>query len=448
MFVKIKSYRLFFLFFMLIIFSCDKEKTTTNIEEIQRVKTVKVTEERFLEDLNTFGTISYKTKNDITVLVEGNINKLYVNEGDFVKKGQVIAELKNIQLEIQKEQAFNSFESAKASLVQYESNLISDKLNVESRLLSLEKSKLNLEQLQLELKEAKSTLEKNKELLHIGGITESAYKNMELNVTAKETDVKIMEKEIEISSLGFRDIDLINNGYEISQDVNINLKNFIELNTSSSRANVESAKANVLNAEKNLYSAQKLMEELKIKAVTDGIVGAIYFEEGEFVPEKEKIVTLMNVSIVDAIFSIQEQDIQYFDIGNSLSVEITSLNKKIDCKISEISPIADSASGNFTVKASIKNYDNSIKPGMFVKCIIKRNDATEYCCIPETTLLQKEGNIGFIFSVVNNFVVQKEINILKNKNGKLWIDSGIKDGELIVDKPSPFLKEGEKVEIY
>ena len=50
--------------------------------------------------------------------------------------------------------------------------------------------------------------------------------------------------------------------------------------------------------------------------------------------------------------------------------------------------------------------------------------------------------------MVNNFVVQKEINILKNKNGKLWIDNGIKDGELIVDKPSPFLKEGEKVEIY
>ncbi len=448
MFVKIKNSSLIFLFFLLIIFSCDKEKSTTNLEEIQKVKTIKVTKERFLEDLNTFGTISYKTKNDITVLVEGTISKLFVKEGDFVRKGQIIAELKNIQLEIQQEQAFNSLESAKSSLVQCESNLISDRLNVESRLLSLEKSKLNLEQLQLELKELKSTLEKNRELLYIGGITESSFKSMELNVTAKETDVKIMEKEIEISSLGFRDIDLINNGYEISQDVNINRKNFIELNTSSSRANVESAKSNVLNAEKNLYSAQKLIDELKIKAVTDGIVGATYFEEGEFVPEKEKIITLMNVSTVDAIFSIQEQDIQYFDIGNSLSVEITSLNKIIDCKISEISPIADSASGNFTVKASIKNHDNSIKPGMFVKCNIKRNDTIEYCCIPETTLLQKEGNLGFVFSVVNNFVVQKEINILKNKNGKLWIDNGIKDGELIVDKPSPFLKEGEKVEIY
>ena len=36
------------------------------------------------------------------------------------------------------------------------------------------------------------------------------------------------------------------------------------------------------------------------------------FENGEFVPQNEKLLTLMDISEVNAVFSIQEQDIQYF----------------------------------------------------------------------------------------------------------------------------------------
>ena len=103
----------------------------------------------------------------------------------------------------------------------------------------------------------------------------------------------------------------------------------------------------------------------------------VYFENGEFIPENEKLLTLMDISEVNAVFSIQEQDIQYFHIGDSLTVELPSINKKYNTKISEISPIADSTSGNFTVKALLPNKDSSIKPGMFVKCNVQRNEKDE-----------------------------------------------------------------------
>ena len=99
MFVKIRKCN--FLSVMLIIqftllhISC-REKSNTIIDNstISVVKTVKVENRKLNDDLNSFGIISYKTKNNISVLVEGTLEKIYIREGDYVHKGQTLANLK------------------------------------------------------------------------------------------------------------------------------------------------------------------------------------------------------------------------------------------------------------------------------------------------------------------------------------------------------------------
>lgn len=453
MFVKSKKnkfFSLFILIYLCILFSSCRDKNNISIDtsSLSVVKTVKVENRKLNDDLNSFGTISYKTKNNVSVLVEGTLDKLYIKEGDSVRKGQTLAKLRNVQLEIQKEQAQNALESAKVALYQAEVNLQEQKLNVESRLISLDKSAFSLEQTKLELEEAKTNLENNRELLDVGGVTESSFRSMEISVKAKETDCIVKEKEIEISKLGLRDEDLIANGYAISSDLEEKKKQFIELNTRSAVASIETQKAQLSSAEKNLTSVEKLIDELTIKAPISGVVGVVYFENGEYVPENEKLLTLMDISEVNAVFSIQEQDIQYFNIGDSLTVELPSINKKYNTKISEISPIADSTSGNFTVKALLPNKDTSIKPGMFVKCNVQRNEKSLYLCIPETAIVKKDGDKATVFAVVNGFIVMKEIVLKTQKDGYVWIESGLRESDVLVNKPSPFLKEGEKVEIH
>lgn len=429
--------------------SCrNKNDIIIDTSNLSVVKTVKIENRKLNDDLNSFGTISYKSKNNVCVLVEGTLEKLYVKEGDYVSKGQNLAKLRNVQLEIQKEQAENSLEAAKVALHQAEINLQEEKLNIESRLISLEKSTYTLEQAKLELEEAKTNLENNRQLLAVGGITESSFRSMEISLKSKETDCIVKEKEIEISKLGLRDEDLIANGYVISANQEEKKNQFIELNTRNALANVKTQKAQVSSAEKNLTSVEKLIDELSIKAPVSGVVGILYFENGEYVPENEKLLTLMDISEVNAVFSIQEQDIQFFHTGDFLTVDLPSINKSFNTKISEISPIADSTSGNFTVKALLPNKDATIKPGMFVKCSVQRNEKNFFPCIPETAIINKEGEKAFVFVVVNGFIVIKEISIKTQKDGYVWIESGLKDSDILVNKPSPFLREGEKVEIH
>ena len=93
-----------------------KSSLTTNDDKILSVEKVEVLSSKLLQDISSFGTISYSGKNDVTVQVEGILKKLHVKEGDKVHAGQVLAQVENIQLEIQRQQGETAVNSAEAGV--------------------------------------------------------------------------------------------------------------------------------------------------------------------------------------------------------------------------------------------------------------------------------------------------------------------------------------------
>ncbi|MDR2375745.1 MAG: efflux RND transporter periplasmic adaptor subunit [Treponema sp.] len=399
------------------------------------------------DELSSFGTISYKAKNDITVQVEGTISSILVREGDWVRKDAPIALLKNVQLEIQKDQTIIALEQARTGLSLAQTRLEEARLSAESRLLSLERGRLQLGQKELELEEARSTLKKRRELWEIGGLSDEAYRNLELSVLSQEAEINMLKKELEIAALGLRELDLEAAGFSTAAGDEERKNQFISLNTRSAQAELEAALANLQNAEKSLDSVERLIEELTIRASVPGILGALYFENGEFAGRNEKLATIMDISRVFAVFFIQEQDIRGLSPGSALHIDIPSLDLAYDADITEISPVADPQSGNFSVKAELPNTGARIRPGMFIKCRIPRGEEKHYPAIPETSLLRRDtGEEGQVFCVVKGIAVLREVKIAARREGILWISSGLKEGDLVIDKPSPYLKEGLYVE--
>ena len=335
--------------------------------------------------------------------------------------------------------------SAKASLEITKNQLREQELSVESALILLEKAKLNIEQKELELELQRENLKTKEELYAIGGVTESALKQIKISVKSLETDIAILKKELEISMLGYRDQDLLNAGYIIPIDLNEKKKLIIELNTLSIVTQIKAAEAEVKNAETALSSINKLIDELVITSPLSGVLGSKSYELGEFVKENESIATIMDISNVYGVINIQEKDIVNYSVGSNIEIEIPSLSRKINTKISEISPYADPQSGNFSVKAKIENKDNIIKPGMFIKCNLKQANTTTLYKLPESTLISKSNDVGLVFYVNNGFVIQQSINIKHLKDGFVWFDSELNENDYIINNPSPFLREGQSV---
>lgn len=432
---------------LLLLTACKKAVKSGEREEIPTVETVSAEPAIYTDELTSFGTVSYKTKNDVTALVSGTIQNVYYREGAHVSKGNVLARLRNVQLEIQREQALNAIESAKASLTNAEAKQWDTALGIENRLLTLSRTDLQIRQKKQEIEKLREKYLMQKELYDIGGITESALNDLAFSLETQKTALEIMEKERESASIGLRNEDLLKQGISPSENTDEKIKQLIDLNSQNVYAEINGAKAQLNNAYNNLHSSEKLMEELTLTSPVTGIIGARYYEQGEYVKENEKVFTVIDTATVSAVFSIQEQDIIFFKQGSTLTVTVQSLNRTVNTLISEISPTADPQSGNFTVKADISNADNGIKPGMFVKCIIPRKPPEKTVTIPENASVKKTGNTVSVFIITNGRLVLRELIPKAQKDGMLWISEGIKEHETLVLNPSPFLKEGQYVNI-
>lgn len=437
-------------FLVAIVFTaCPKITASTDVEEQKNlsVRTCSVQLKEFDDSLESFGTISFKTKNDVTVLVPGQLTEFTVKEGDTVKKGQVIARLKNLQMLVQQKMYESEVDSAQARLDLVNSQMQEEILAVESRLLSIEKASLNIQQKELELESQTKNLENKKKLSRIGGVTKSSIESLEVNLSASRTELEIQKKELEMSTLGLRDEDLINAGMLVSDNPKVKKEQLIELNTTTKAKEIESAEAALKTARRQLENANLMMEELVIKSPCDGIIGQNYYENGEYIKENEKLTTVIDISSVYAQIYIQEKEVVKFKKGSPVELEIPSLDIKLKAKVSEISPIASAQSGNFLVKIKVPNSTRAIKPGMFVKANLEKTSPKKMFCLPQTALLTCADGRASFFAVQNTYLVKKEIQFEYEKDGYIWFSQALDEKEKIVDKPSPFLKEGQVVSI-
>lgn len=428
-------------------FGCENERRIPGDSAPVLVQTVIAEKKPFTDNLISFGTLSFKSKNDVTALVEGTLYNLPAKEGDAVRKGQIIARMRNVQLEMQREQARNSVDSAAASLNLAKTKLWDTKLGIESRLLSVEKSNILIAQKEVESAKMEADLQNNKMLYEMGGVTESERETKEIAYKSALAELESMRKERTILSLGLTDQDLLANGITPAGNAAEKKEQIIAVNTKGILAEIEAAESNLRNANNSLSSVNTLLAELTLYAPVDGVVGARYYENGEFVKQNEKVFTIIDIADVYAVFYIQEQDIINFAITSPLELEVQSLGKTIPAKIDEISPMADAQSGNFSVKALIQNTDGDLRPGMFVRCVIPRSEQMVYIALPESALVNQMQEKGTVFCVVNGIAIQKEVGILAQRDGVIWIKSGLNEKEEVIDKPTPFLKEGIHVSI-
>ena len=232
----------FFLIFLcsillLVGFTLDGEEQQKALESkeknISTVEKFEVYFSKLLQDISSFGTISYSEKNDVTVQVEGILKKLYVKEGDRVYSGQILAEMENLQLQIQGQQGESALKSAQAEVNLAKTRLEEGHLAVEGNLLNLEKLELQLQQQRLELEEAELELQNQGELLALGGITAAAYRSQEVALEGKKAAFKIALKEYERQALGFRNQDLLENGIVPDENPETRRQQLVSLNTNT-----------------------------------------------------------------------------------------------------------------------------------------------------------------------------------------------------------------------
>ena len=398
--------------------------------------------------IRSFGSVSFVRKADVSASVEGKLAERYVQEGDAVREGQLLAKLSNVQLEIRRTQAEAAVSSAEANVRLAEERYQDGKRGVEARFISLSKASIQLEQQQREVDNLSKNLRDKELLFQVDGISKEGLENARMQLLAAQSALETMEKDLEIKRVGLRNRDIEDRGFPVPRDPAERERLLVELNTLTLEAEVEVARAQLESARRELSSSEELLKELGLRSPLNGVVGSLYVEIGERVEVGTKVLTLFQSGDMCVVFPVQEEQVVDLRRGMEADVVIdTYPGRTFSAAVTIISPIVDPESGSVTVRAMLERGTDELRPGMFARVTLYTGKAERRILLPTSALVQSDGSTGTVLVVQGGRVFRRKLRLGGQMEGKVEVLDGLKQGEEVISTPSPLLQEGALVDV-
>ena len=411
-------------------------------EKVEKVAVEKVTKRTIIESVNASGKIYPEVEIKISPDISGQITELTVEEGDSVKKGQVLARIYADIYALQRDEAAS---------------------RVTQSVATVENSRAALEALKATLDQARTALERNRKLF--------------------EQQV-ISRAELEQYELSFRSA---------------------EANYNAAKSNIKSLQAGVQSTQTGLSKANKDLSRTTIVAPMNGVISSLKVKKGESVAGSTfnvgtEMMTVADMSVIEVRVDVGENDIVKINIGDSADVEVDAYNNRKFRGI--VTKIASSTTSSSAALATndVTNYEIRIRldkssyldlagktfpfrPGMNASADIKTKRVENVITVPigavnarvkgsdesmaekQAEAKKREEEEDVDVPVTNGdelelvvFVLQKDGTVKKRivQTGVqdlnyIEITEGLQPGEEVISAPysavSKTLKEGTKVKV-
>lgn len=193
-------------------------------------------------------------------------------------------------------------------------------------------------------------------------------------------------------------------------------------------------------SEKQINSIEesgKVREIFPIYATVSGTVSEKMLNEGDYVKQGQPILKLNNLSTVWAEFDAYENQISQFKKGQKIKIKTNAYpQKEFEATISFINPLLNTQTRIVTVRATINNKDNLLKPGMFVSGQVEGVDSSkEKLLIVPASAVMWTGERSLVYVKTNPdqpTFEMREVTI-GNRNGETYIiTEGLDNGDEIV----------------
>ena len=396
-----------------------------------------------LEKVTASGKIFPETEVKISSDVSGEIVELYVQEGDSVYIGQVLAKIDPDTYESTVERGRASVNSAKA--------------NKAASATQIESSKAQIQQIQAQLTNAKTVHDRNVKLLSEGVISQVEF------------------------------------------DQSLSALQGLVANMRASEATLESAKKNVEGASYSVQSAEATLREMRtslsrtiIKSPTNGIVSSLSVEQGERVVGTiqmagTEMMRIANLSAMEVQVDVSENDILRVSLNDKVDIEVDAyLDRKFSGYVTEIANSASNIGGaaslntdqvtNFVVKVRVdsESYKDLLgpnkrypfRPGMSASVDIRTETMDNVLAIPiqAVTVREKEDDKDnkkkkaaddeleeVVFVMEADTVRMVNVTTGIQDDEYILVTSGLEKGEVVVTGPysaiSKKLDQGDAVRV-
>ena len=411
-------------------------------DKTEKVAIEKAIKRTIIETVNASGKVYPEVEVKISPDISGEITELNVEEGDSVRKGQVLARIYADIYALQRDEAASRVNQSSATV---------------------DNSKAALEALKANLELAQQTYNRNKKLFDDKVISKSELEQYETTLKSAKSNLNAAEQ------------------------------------------NIKGLRASVQGTQVGLSKANKDLSRATLTAPMDGVISSLKIKKGERVAGNSfnvgtEMMTVADMSVLEVRVDVGENDIVKINIGDSADVEVDAYNnrkfKGIVTKIASSTKSTSLASTNDVTnyevrirldKESYKDLGNRtfpFRPGMNASADIKTRRVDNVLAVPISAVnarvkgsdqsmadkkKEKEDSKGEegndVSATVEGdeleevaFVLQKDGTVKKIvvKSGiqdinYIEILGGLKEGDEVVVAPyaavSKNLKDGMKVKV-
>ena len=352
---------------------------------------------------------------DVGAQVSGEVTRLYVDVGDEVKKGDLIAQIDQVTQK-------NTLSNQQATLEQGRAGLQSAQAEYFSRKAGLESAQADLASREADLKQAISDYDRLRPLLAQDAISQQEVQTAKTNVDTARASVAAAKAPIKTAQAA----------------------------VVTAQANIASNEADIRKAETNLSTASTDLGYTTIRAPIDGTVVAVVTEQGTTVNANQAaptIVTLADLSTVRINAQISEADVINVKAGMPVYFNtIGNPDQKYDAVLTAIEPAPEQISTTSSTDSAIyyigyvevPNPERRFRIDMTAQVYVIIDKASNTLIVPSAAIRKGGGSDS---SPNGTYVrVLKADESVEDRPVKVGIDnrvnaqilSGLKAGEAVI----------------
>jgi len=351
------------------------------------------------------GSLAGDQQTDVAPSIAGKVTAGGVDLGSYVRRGQMIVRLDDVDSKLRVEQAQAQLDQAKAALRQAE-----EKVGIRPG-----------------------------QNFDVNKVPEVANARVALELAEK--NLRRAEKLIESG-------DVSRSTYDQQRAQRDQLKEVYEAALSLARQNfaaVATARANVANAETQLGLARRNLSYALVFSPIDGYVAERTADLGEYVSPTSKVATIVRINPLRIRIDVPEQAIPEVSVGQSVSVTTSAWpDKNFSGRIARISPSVSASSRTLTVEAEVENSSGVLKPGQFASVRILQSRPQPAVLVP-VRAVKTESGVSRVFVIKDGHAQQRLVQLGQTEGDLIEVKGGVGADEQVATSNVDQLSDGVPV---
>ncbi len=354
------------------------------------------------------GDISPLMQVELYPKVSGYLEKIFVEMGDSVRQGQVIAQIDRAEFVQKVREVEAKVAQAKAA---------ADEIEAGTRSEEIRQAEEAVKQAQSRFDNARTTRQRMEALYNRQIISKKDFDNADTECTVCEAQLSASQERLK------------------------------QLRDGARREVREGSWAKVKEMEAILAQEQIRLQNTQIVAPFSGEIVRRNVDNGALLSPSTPVVTLIHLETLKVMANVLEKDVGLVRVGMKAKILTDAYPEKpFEGTVVRINKALDLATRTLQAEINIPNPGHLLKPGMFAKIQMILKEEPNALTIPREAVLQQDGK-DFVFAVEGSQAFRKPVITGIEQEDLIEIVEGVKEGDKIVVRGQESLRDRSAVRI-